>query len=326
MEETCRVCMDRSGALTNIFDETHTWDTCIADMIAQCTGYEVRRGDLLSENICPPCLEDAVNAFNLIKTYEQSHQIYFPVVEKDIEDSCCDNLNGEVWEPSDSETEQSIPFETDVKIHKNEADKTDYLERPYKCPDCPKTFKKKYQHTRHIRTHTEERPHKCTLCSKSFKRKDKLKLHVWTHTGERPFKCTDCSKSFISQCELTVHMRIHTGEQPYQCDHCLKSFQRQSNLKRHSRIHTGERPHLCIHCSKSFKQKHHLSEHILTHAEEKLYTCSYCTKNFRQKSSLGKHTRNHVIQMDASQFQITFKDEIEDTDNVRSPRAHTRHE
>ncbi|XP_041449842.1 uncharacterized protein LOC111079455 [Drosophila obscura] len=62
MEKTCRFCKGTSGAFINIFDETQKWDTCIADMISECTGYVVRRGDSLPENICPPCLEDAVSA------------------------------------------------------------------------------------------------------------------------------------------------------------------------------------------------------------------------------------------------------------------------
>ncbi|BFF95263.1 zinc finger protein 180-like [Drosophila madeirensis] len=45
MEETCRVCMARSVAFTNIFDEPQKLDICIADMISECTGYAVRRDE-----------------------------------------------------------------------------------------------------------------------------------------------------------------------------------------------------------------------------------------------------------------------------------------
>ncbi|XP_022221354.2 uncharacterized zinc finger protein CG2678-like [Drosophila obscura] len=103
MEEICRVCMGTTGAFTNIFDETQEWDTCIADMISECTGYMVRRGDSLPENICPPCLEDAVSAFNLKKSCEQSHKLYFARMEEDKEEEICDNVEDDDWVPSDSE-------------------------------------------------------------------------------------------------------------------------------------------------------------------------------------------------------------------------------
>ncbi|XP_041449840.1 uncharacterized zinc finger protein CG2678-like isoform X2 [Drosophila obscura] len=103
MEELCRVCMGTSEAFTNIFDVTEKWDTSIGDMIAQCTGYVVRRGDSLPEIICPPCLEDAVNAFNLIKTCEQSHQLYFTQMEEDEEEELCDDPKDKDWKPPPNE-------------------------------------------------------------------------------------------------------------------------------------------------------------------------------------------------------------------------------
>ncbi|XP_026845160.1 zinc finger protein 436-like [Drosophila persimilis] len=270
MEEICRVCRANSGPFTNIFDETHTWDTCIADMISQCTGYAVSRGDLLPENICPPCLEDAVNAFNLIKTCEQSHTLFLTLMEDDREE---DNLEGGDWEPSDIENEQSNQLETDEEIHQS--------------------LTKNSELNEHTCIHTVELPHKCTHCSKSFARSDSLRIHIRSHTGERPYQCPHCYKSFSKEEPLHIHICTHTGERPYKCSHCSQSFQQKSHLREHTRIHTGERPFRCSYCSKSFKQKSKLDRHNLTHTGERPYQCTQCSKSFQEKSNLQVHLRSH---------------------------------
>ncbi|XP_033236060.1 zinc finger protein 501-like isoform X1 [Drosophila pseudoobscura] len=318
MEEMCRVCMVKSGVFVNIFDETQKWDTCIADMIAQCTGYVVRRGDSLPEKICPPCLEDAVNAFNLKKSCEQSHRLYFPVMEPDVGEDRYDNLEDEDFEILTCGNEQSKNCKADEMIQKDDVDEV----YRFKCPHCPKSYMRKSCLPHHIRTHTDDRPYKCSFCSKSFPHKCRLDAHTRIHTGDRRYTCSDCSKSFQQKSHLIDHTRIHTGERPYKCNHCSMTFSRAGVLSdhirshtgdqryqcshcmmpfnnkqiwiTHVRTHTGERPFSCSQCSKSFNQKHHLSEHILTHTEEKRYTCSYCTNTFKQKSYLRKHIRSHT--------------------------------
>ncbi|XP_034669817.1 zinc finger protein 675-like isoform X1 [Drosophila subobscura] len=192
MEETCRVCKGTSESFTNIFDEPQKWDTCIADMIAQCTGYEVSRGDLLSENICPPCLEEAVSAFNLKTTCEQSYKLMeeskgveiFYIVEY------------EDWEPSDCRSEQSNNIETDGKAKGGPK---------FKCPLCPKSFAKKRYLTQHVKLHTGGRPYKCSQCSKSFHFSFHLSEHILSHT---PFKCKYCSQSYERATSLRKHIKM----------------------------------------------------------------------------------------------------------------------
>ncbi|KAJ3089516.1 hypothetical protein HK102_006216 [Quaeritorhiza haematococci] len=50
--------------------------------------------------------------------------------------------------------------------------------RPFACPQCPATFHRKHDFTRHFRTHMGVRPHLCNLCGKTFGRHDALTRHL----------------------------------------------------------------------------------------------------------------------------------------------------
>ncbi|KAF7994941.1 hypothetical protein HCN44_004413 [Aphidius gifuensis] len=106
------------------------------------------------------------------------------------------------------------------------------------CEICPKVYNTFSQVNEHVkRDHLKERNHICPECGKTFFKKFDLKSHIRIHTNERPYICQSCGKGFYHQSHIIRHERIHSGERPYSCDICQKSFTQPGSLKAHKQTH-----------------------------------------------------------------------------------------
>nr|XP_048294800.1 zinc finger protein 565 isoform X3 [Myodes glareolus] len=196
-------------------------------------------------------------------------------------------------------------------------------EKPYICSQCGKAFRQKTALTLHEKTHIEGKPYLCMDCGKSFRQKATLTRHHKTHTGEKAYECAQCGSAFRKKSYLVDHQRTHTGEKPYQCTECGKAFIQKTTLTVHQRTHTGEKPYICTDCGKSFCQKTTLTLHQRIHTGEKPYICSDCGKSFRQKAILTVHYRIHTGEKSngCSQCGKAFSRK---SNLIRHQKTHTR--
>ncbi|XP_050563499.1 zinc finger protein 83 isoform X1 [Spodoptera frugiperda] len=88
-------------------------------------------------------------------------------------------------------------------------------ERPYKCPECDKTFQTSGSLCIHRSTHNPKTV-KCHLCARRFTLKSALSKHMkYAHLGHRPYKCTICDKGFVHLCDLKQHNKYVHDKVPW---------------------------------------------------------------------------------------------------------------
>uniref|UniRef100_A0A665TN72 C2H2-type domain-containing protein n=1 Tax=Echeneis naucrates TaxID=173247 RepID=A0A665TN72_ECHNA len=172
-----------------------------------------------------PGLEETRNPVRLFQVKSEDEEMNEPArscdpqsplqPDPDPEEEASDSSDTEISENDSNETRVA---QSDVKIDEGDVNvrRCDSSEKPFSCPECGKTSKKKWDLKSHKVVHTGERPFSCDVCGKNFLQKahlrlhmvDILKLHKVVHTGERPFSCDVCGKNFLQKAHLRLHMVV----------------------------------------------------------------------------------------------------------------------
>merc|ERR1719186_351192 len=180
-----------------------------------------------------------------------------------------------------------------LEVHKKFHSK----DRPYKCTECDKEYKTRFNLNEHMRDrHSGE--HTCPECGKVFASKRNMQQHVKNvcTVEEGKFKCTECGESFKFSQNLKTHIKVvHEGLRPFICDVCGSDFTTKVYLYQHKRrVHENTRVHKCEYCDTAFRTAAQLKSHtIRMHTFDWPHICQVCDKGFVNKSELRNHMEKH---------------------------------
>ncbi|XP_055541548.1 zinc finger protein 62 homolog isoform X2 [Wyeomyia smithii] len=115
----------------------------------------------------------------------------------------------------------------------------------------------------HMLSHTDQRPFKCSQCPMSFRSNLALSNHSGVHATVKAYACRHgCGNRYSHATDRFRHERaVHLNIKPHTCSICSKSFVRDRDLRLHSRIHTGRKLYPCDKCDESFDKLSELREH-----------------------------------------------------------------
>lgn len=137
--------------------------------------------------------------------------------------------------------------------------------------------------------HVEREIHKCPDCDKTFSRRYNLKIHRYVHSEQKKLECTQCKQQFKHVSLLRNHMRIkHEGIKPYKCDKCGQGFIQNNYLQRHMLLHTSE---VCKCCNKKFETRREFNAHVRkvhVRPDSSKY-CQACDETFVSLLELSRH-------------------------------------
>lgn len=190
-------------------------------------------------------------------------------------------------------------------------------ERPFKCDQCPKTYKYHSHLEDHKASHQQVLPFCCETCGKGYVNHNLLKAHItMKHKNEKPVQCSVCGAGFLNNFRLKRHMNRHTGQKDVQCDLCGMGFTTDYNLRQHVQgVHKKVRSFSCTLCGQLFMTNYQLKVHtIKKHSEERPYHCHVCKAEFVERKELRKHLKKqHDLSMDESISSLT---EMPETDRL----------
>lgn len=102
------------------------------------------------------------------------------------------------------------------------------------CPECHKTFRRKYLLKDHERVHLLSNTYVCNICSYRFETVAQLNGHETEHKSRGTFKCPDCGRIFQKKAFLASHFRLkHNETKEFTCQICFLTFKSSLNYNKH---------------------------------------------------------------------------------------------
>lgn len=200
-------------------------------------------------------------------------------------------------------------------------------ERPYRCLECGKGFKKRAHLIGHKNVH--QRRIQCTVCKKILPTIGELIQHRSSHLKRGKLQCPDCDQQFKYPVYLLRHLDTHKNREhkaqleqsapskpqkildsveeqteQLQCSLCKEVFDDAQVLRKHCLTHiSGSSSNQCPFCKHRFTNRRYLLRHMLKHTGDKPFSCTNCGKQFYRKLYLNLHNercspaqkRNFVI-------------------------------
>lgn len=206
-------------------------------------------------------------------------------------------------------------------------------ERPYKCKQCPRSYRHAGSLVNHRRTH-EVGLFPCLLCRKDFSNPMALKSHLRTHTDEKRHKYQDCGQAFVASSQLTSHccaLRANRDQEEEDGSHCggygyLRgqdtsssdidtysgvegdgggSGSLLSNLEKYiaESVVPADFPQLGFPIKKTAEEEDAFPGNPgdkepglgLDIAKERRYKCDRCDKAYKHAGSLTNHKQSHTL-------------------------------
>ncbi|XP_010901572.2 zinc finger protein 574 isoform X2 [Esox lucius] len=177
----------------------------------------------------------------------------------------------------------------------------------YKCPDCPRCFRRYSQVPVHRYSHTGRCPFTCSVCGDHFFHKSRLKRHALTHQD------ADTGPAAKGTCRGRGRGwgrgRRREGAGLLECEFCRHRCVTKEGLDLHRLSHTGQTPLRCPVnlCRRRYAAAAGLKKHLITHCpapgdtvatadrpKPRPFHCHHCGKDFTTGSSLSVHIRVHT--------------------------------
>merc|ERR1719193_813170 len=191
------------------------------------------------------------------------------------------------------------------------------------CTYCNKSFKKSFDLSQHIRSHTGEKPFQCVICGRGFAQKSNVKKHMTTHkvwpkgnpvVTDSEAKLYETERDDDEGCDLDKKDVSGDGpkkkcivkiEKFYNCPYCQEKFSKHTAYKSHLTEHQEKKCYRCIlpKCGQMFSNIEHYVDHTSGHKDME-YSCHVCSERFTDLNDMNLHQYTHLTDKDTREKQV----------------------